>query len=66
MGSMMHCVYVIFVHNHPSGEPGPSKEDDELTKWLAKAGEIMDVDVLDHYYLFGGRNYLSLKARNLF
>jgi DNA repair protein RadC len=56
---------VIFAHNHPSGDPEPSKEDVELTKRLAKAGEIMGIDVLDHIIVCD-KSYLSLKARNLF
>jgi DNA repair protein RadC len=56
---------VIFAHNHPSGDPEPSKEDIELTKRLAKAGEIIGIDVLDHIIVCD-RSYLSLKARNLF
>ena len=56
---------VIFVHNHPSGDPEPSKEDVELTKRLAKAGEIIGIDVLDHIIVCD-KNYLSLKAKNLF
>jgi DNA repair protein RadC len=56
---------VIFAHNHPSGDPEPSKEDIELTKRLAKAGEIMGIDVLDHIIVCD-TNYLSLKAKNLF
>jgi DNA repair protein RadC len=56
---------VIFVHNHPSGDPEPSKEDIELTKRLAKAGEIVGIDVLDHIIVCD-KNSLSLKAKNLF
>jgi len=56
---------VIFVHNHPSGDPEPSKEDVELTKRLAKAGEIIGIDVLDHIIICD-KNYLSLKAKDLF
>ena len=56
---------VIFVHNHPSGDTEPSKEDIELTKRLAKAGEIMGIDVLDHVIVCD-RSYLSLKAKDLF
>ena len=55
---------VIFVHNHPSGDPEPSKEDVELTKRLVKAGEIIGIDVLDHIVVCD-RSYLSLKAKNL-
>jgi DNA repair protein RadC len=56
---------VIFVHNHPSGDPEPSKEDVELTKRLVEAGEIIGIDVLDHIIVCD-KNYLSLKAKNLF
>jgi len=56
---------VILVHNHPSGDPEPSKEDIELTKRLAKAGEIMGIEVLDHIIVCD-KSYSSLKAKNLF
>ncbi len=56
---------VIFVHNHPSGDPEPSKEDVELTKRLAKVGEIIGIDVLDHIIVCD-KSYLSLKAKNMF
>jgi DNA repair protein RadC len=56
---------VILVHNHPSGDPEPSKEDIELTKRLVKAGEIIGIEVLDHVIVCDSA-CLSLKARNLF
>lgn len=56
---------VILVHNHPSGDPKPSEEDIKLTKRLVEAAEIMGIDVLDHI-IIGDKNYLSLKAKNLF
>ncbi len=56
---------VIFVHNHPSGDPEASEDDIKLTKRLADAGEIMGIDVLDHV-IIGDRKYLSLKGRGLF
>ena len=61
----MHCVLVVFVDNHPSDDPEPSREDIELTKRLVKAGEIMGIDVLDHIIVCD-TTYLSLKAKNLF
>lgn len=39
---------IIVAHNHPSGDPTPSRQDIELTKKLAEAGKIMGIDVLDH------------------
>ncbi len=56
---------VIFVHNHPSGDPQSSEDDIKLTKRLAEAGEIMGIDVLDHI-IIGGKKNLSLKREGLF
>ena len=56
---------VIFVHNHPSGDPEASDDDINLTKRLAEAGEIVGIDVLDHI-IIGDKNYLSLKGKGLF
>ena len=39
---------IILVHNHPSGDPEPSKADLEITKRIIEAGKIMGIDVLDH------------------
>ena len=55
---------VIFVHNHPSGDPTPSEVDIETTKRLSKAGEILGVPVLDHIIL-GDENYISMRASGL-
>lgn len=49
---------VIFLHNHPSGDPTPSPEDHALTRRLVKAGRIMGIKVLDHLVLGDGR-YVS-------
>jgi len=49
---------VIFVHNHPSGDPTPSKEDIEITQRLRAVGELMGVRVLDHIVIGKGR-YVS-------
>jgi DNA repair protein RadC len=56
---------VIFVHNHPSGDPEASEDDIMLSKRLAEAGEIMGIDVLDHV-IIGDDRYLSLKREGLF
>ena len=56
---------VIFVHNHPSGDPEPSEDDIKLTGRLARAGEIVGIDVLDHI-IIGDKNCLSLKSKGLF
>ena len=56
---------VIFVHNHPSGDPTASEDDVRLTKRLAEVGEIVGIDVLDHI-IIGDKKYLSLKREGLF
>lgn len=56
---------VVFCHNHPSGDPEPSRDDIDLTKRLVEAGELLGLRVLDHV-VFGDGRYVSLKERNLF
>jgi len=56
---------VIFVHNHPSGDPTASEDDIKLTKRLAEAGGIMGIDVLDHIIICD-KEHLSLKREGLF
>ncbi|GAA0355129.1 RadC family protein [Bacillus horti] len=53
---------IIVAHNHPSGDPDPSREDIEVTKRLVSAGEIMGIDLLDHIVIGDGR-YVSLKEK---
>ncbi|AQS59963.1 RadC family protein [Desulforamulus ferrireducens] len=55
---------VILVHNHPSGDPTPSREDITLTKRLIEAGEIIGIDVLDHIVI-GDNRFTSLKSKGL-
>ena len=55
---------VIVCHNHPSGDPEPSRDDLSLTKRLAEAAAIVGVDLLDHV-VFGDGRYASLKERGL-
>lgn len=55
---------VIVAHNHPSGDPSPSREDVALTKRLVQAGELLGIEVLDHIVIGDGK-YISLKAEKL-
>lgn len=55
---------VIVAHNHPSGDPSPSAEDVRVTKQLAAAGKLLDIDLLDHLVIAQNR-YVSLKERGL-
>lgn len=53
---------IICAHNHPSGDPLPSREDTEFTKALVKAGDILNIKVLDHI-IIGNDTYYSF-AKN--
>ncbi|BCA80965.1 DNA repair protein RadC [Desulfuromonas sp. AOP6] len=55
---------LLLVHNHPSGDPSPSREDLEITSRLRSAGELMGVRVLDHI-IIGNGTYVSLADRGL-
>ena len=61
---------MILVHNHPSGDPTPSSEDIAITKRLVKAGELLNIAVLDHIIVGlpdgrRDRDYVSLKELGL-
>jgi DNA repair protein RadC len=56
---------VVFVHNHPSGDPEPSPEDIQLTRRLAEVGALVGIDVIDHIIVTGD-GFASLKRRGLF
>ena len=51
---LANAASVAFVHNHPSGDPEPSREDLDLTRRLVKAGEILGITVLDHVVIARG------------
>ncbi|PAE23982.1 MULTISPECIES: DNA repair protein RadC [Bacillaceae] len=53
---------IICIHNHPSGDPTPSREDIEVTKRLAESGKIIGIDVLDHL-IIGENKFVSLKEK---
>ena len=55
---------IIFVHNHPTGDPAPSSEDIAITRRLREAGDIMGIKVLDHI-IIGDGEYVSFVERGL-
>ncbi|KAF1085631.1 hypothetical protein SPSYN_01774 [Sporotomaculum syntrophicum] len=55
---------VILVHNHPSGDPTPSRQDIEVTNRLIEAGNIIGIEVLDHLVI-GDNRFTSFKAKGL-
>jgi DNA repair protein RadC len=48
---------IIISHNHPSGDPTPSRDDIAITRRLEKAGEILGIQVLDHIIIGRGRHW---------
>lgn len=53
---------IICIHNHPSGDPTPSREDIEVTKRLVECGRIIGIDILDHL-IIGEKKFISLKEK---
>lgn len=52
---------LVVVHNHPSGDPAPSAEDLRITRELAQAGRLLDIELVDHLVIGHGR-WVSLRA----
>ena len=53
---------VIFIHNHPSGDPAPNREDREITRRLKEAGEILGIKVLDHIIIGDGAYFSFVES----
>ena len=58
------AIYMILVHNHPSGNPEPSKDDLLFTKRVWKAGALVDIPLLDHIVI-GDQQYFSFRQEGL-
>jgi DNA repair protein RadC len=56
---------VVVVHNHPSGDPTPSGADIQLTRRLAKAGDVLGIELLDHVVIGDGGSHASLRDLGL-
>ncbi len=61
---LANAAAVALVHNHPSGDPEPSREDIDITRRLTKAGEILGIPVLDHVVI-ASRGHASLRESGL-
>ncbi|MCP3976385.1 MAG: JAB domain-containing protein [bacterium] len=59
-----NCAAIIVAHNHPSGDPSPSPEDVEVTRRLVQAGELLNIELLDHLVI-GRQRFVSLRERGL-
>jgi DNA repair protein RadC len=61
---LANAAALIFAHNHPSGDPTPSKDDIELTRRLVNAGQLLGIEVIDAL-ITGYDTLLSFKERGL-
>ena len=59
---LQNAASIIICHNHPSGDPAPSKDDINITKRLKEAGDLIGIKLLDHL-IIGDNSYTSLKER---
>ncbi len=55
-----HAVFVVLVHNHPSGDPAPSRDDIAFTRRVQEAGHLLGIELLDHI-IIGDRKYMSFR-----
>lgn len=55
---------IIICHNHPSGDPSPSKEDINITLRIKECGRIIGIELLDHIIL-GNKDFISLKEKGI-
>ena len=60
-----HCVGIVLYHNHPSGDPTPSRDDLTFTTKLQDSLRLCDLELVDHL-IVGGSRYLSMRDRGLF
>jgi len=61
---MSSAAAVIFIHNHPSGDPAPSQDDLKITAQLVETGKVLDIRVLDHLVIGGGK-FVSFAGKGL-
>ena len=62
LSGFFHILCIILVHNHPSGDATPSKEDIALTREIIQAAALFHIRVHDHIIIGAGGSHLSLRA----
>jgi DNA repair protein RadC len=62
---LANCANILLAHNHPSGDPQPSKEDRAITQRLKEAGALLGINVLDHLVIGAEGRYFSFADENL-
>ena len=58
------AVYIVLIHNHPSGDPSPSREDIINTKRIKEAGSLIGIELIDHI-IIGDFRYTSMRERGI-
>ncbi len=58
------AVHIILVHNHPSGDPAPSREDVQITQRVRQGGELLGIYLLDHI-IIGEHTYISFREKEI-
>lgn len=61
---LKNAVSIVLLHNHPSGDPTPSKADVLITRRIQEAGRLIGVELLDHIVI-GDNCYVSLREKGL-
>ena len=57
-----HAVHILLLHNHPSGDPAPSRQDIDITNRIMEASRLMNIPLLDHI-IIGDNTFTSLKEK---
>ena len=58
------AVYIVILHNHPSGNPEPSREDIQVTRKIKQSGEKLDILLMDHI-IIGDNRYFSFREQDI-
>ena len=60
-----HAAAIMVAHNHPSGDPKPSLEDEEITRMLSRSGKVLGIPMIDHVIIGDGNYYSFLENEAL-
>jgi DNA repair protein RadC len=58
-----NCAGIIICHNHPSGDPKPSPEDEHVTRQLVEAAKLFDLEIVDHIIVGSNQRFVSMKEK---
>jgi DNA repair protein RadC len=58
-----NCAGILICHNHPSGDPKPSPEDESVTRQLVEAAKLFEIDLVDHIIIGSNQRFFSLKEK---